>query len=265
MPAPFNALKAALSAGKITRGLWLSLGQVALAEIAGTAGFDWCMIDAEHGPSGVPEILTQLRALENGNTAGAVRLPMDQPWLIKKALDIGVQTLLIPMVNTADQARAIVAATRYPPAGIRGTGGSVIRAADYGKSPDYARTANDQICVLVQIETGQAMDNIESIAAVDGIDGLFIGPADLAADLAADRGLLGHSDARLEADILAALTRIRAAGVAAGIIGYDRDQLASYVKAGANFVGVGADGPMISRLFATAAADFTALTPKSTT
>ena len=259
MSAPLNKLKARLASGDVTTGLWLSIGQMGLAEIASNAGFDWCMIDAEHGPSGIPEILDQLRVIENGAADAVVRLPMDEAWLIKKALDIGVQNLLIPMVNTADQARAIVAATRYPPHGIRGTGGAVIRASGFGQTMDYATTANDQICVWVQIETQEAMDNIESIAAVEGVDGLFIGPA----DLAADRGLLGTSNVALEADILAALGQIRAVGVSAGIIGYEETQLGRYIQAGANFVGAGADGPMIANLFASTANSMAALSKKS--
>jgi len=160
MPAPKNPLKDWLQTGRTNYGCWLGMRASIPAEIAATAGFDWLLIDAEHGPNDIGSILTQMQTLAASDSHPIVRLPAHDMWMLKQALDAGVQSFLMPMVNTPDA-----------------------RASQFNAIPDYLHSANDQICVVAQIETQDALDNIEAIAAVDGIDGLFIGPSDLSADM----------------------------------------------------------------------------------
>jgi 4-hydroxy-2-oxoheptanedioate aldolase len=238
MPAPTNTFKASLTSGKAQIGLWLGLGTANTAELAATAGFDWLLVDGEHGPSDVPLILAQLQAIAASGSHPVVRPPIGETWLIKQLLDIGAQTLLVPMVETAAQAEQLVRATRYPPHGVRGVGAALARASAYNGIPDYLTTANDQICLLVQVESVAAMAQIEAIAAVDGVDGIFIGPSDLAADM----GHLGKPGApEVQAAVDHGIARIIAAGKPAGILTADMTLAHHYIALGASFVAVGTD------------------------
>ena len=152
------------------------------------SGFDWLLLDTEHSPNDTPDILRHLQAVQGGSASPVVRAAWNDTVLIKRLLDVGAQTLLVPYVQNADEAARAVAATRYPPAGIRGVTGSG-RASRYGRVKDYLQKANDEIGVIVQVETREALDQIESIAAIDGVDGVFVGPSDLSASL----GLIGQS------------------------------------------------------------------------
>nr|WP_087573541.1 HpcH/HpaI aldolase/citrate lyase family protein [Sphingomonas sp. CDS-1] len=238
MPAPFNSFKAAITAGQRQIGLWLALANSYSAEIAANAGFDWLVVDAEHAPNDVPILLMQLQALAPYPAAAVVRLPADETWMIKQVLDIGAQTILVPMVESAVQAQQIVAATRYAPAGVRGIGAALARASNFNAIPDYIATANAQICVLVQVETRVGLAAIEDLCAVDGVDGIFVGPSDLAADM----GYPGNSaHPEVQEQVFAAIARIVAGGKACGILTSSFDQAKDYLAAGCSFVAVGTD------------------------
>jgi len=208
------------------------------AEMASTAGFDWLLIDGEHAPNGLRSTMAQLAVIEPSPSLPVVRLRDDDPARIKQALDVGAQSLLIPMVETAEQARRAVAATRYPPEGIRGVGSSLARASRFSAIPDYLATANDQIPLILQIESRAGLAALDDILALPGIDCVFIGPADLAADMG-HLGNAAHPEVR--AAVLDALTRIAASGKAAGMLSTEDAFIADCVKAGARFVGVGID------------------------
>lgn len=235
--APHNILKQRLKMGEKTRGVWLDFHADAVAEMAGHSGADWCLIDGEHAPFDPATILQQVRVLAGTPAATIVRLPDDQIWMIKQVLDMGVQNLMVPMVETAEQAQAIVSACRYPPQGVRGVGFGVARAGGYGRLPDYARNADAELMIIVQAEAGRAIDNIEAIAAVEGIDGIFIGPADLAADL-------GRSAEETVPVIEDALGRIAAAGAAPGVL-TNVTQAGRYEACGSRFTGVANDTRMM--------------------
>jgi 4-hydroxy-2-oxoheptanedioate aldolase len=238
MPAPKNAFKAAIEASDPQIGLWLNTGEALPAEIAASAGFDWLVIDSEHGPNDLRSIIAQLRALAPFSVEPVVRPPLGETWFIKQLLDAGARTLLVPMVDSPEQARALVQAVRYPPRGTRGLGAAVARASGFNAIADYAQTADDEICLLVQAETRTAIDNLEAIAAVDGVDGVFIGPADLSADL----GYLGRIEApQVQEVIEQAIGRIIAAGKPAGILTFSETLNRRYLDLGATFVAVGAD------------------------
>lgn len=238
MPAPLNTLKAALAEGRVMRGIWLNLPGVVPAEMAGQAGFDWVLIDGEHGVWDPTGVRAQLVALAATNTPAVVRVPVAEDWIIKQALDLGAQTLLLPMIDSAVEARAAVRACRYPPDGVRGMGAALARAGAYGGIGDYTAGANDQICVLVQAESRAAMDDLAAITAVDGVDGVFIGPADLGADMGF-RDDLGN--AALWDVIRDGVKIIRAGGKTAGIITLDADAAPGMIDMGVNFLGMGAD------------------------
>lgn len=238
MPAPKNLFKAALREGRPQIGLWLNTGEPLLAELAGTAGFDWLVIDGEHGPNDLRSIIAQLQALTASPAEAVVRPPMGEPWMIKQLLDAGARTLLVPMVDSAEQARALVSAVRYPPHGIRGVGAAVARASAFNTITDYAETAADEICLLVQAETRAAIADLENIAAVDGIDGVFIGPADLSADM----GYIGRIEAPEVQEVIEnAIGTISNAGKAAGILTFNEALNLRYIDLGARFVAVGSD------------------------
>ncbi|WP_224814818.1 HpcH/HpaI aldolase/citrate lyase family protein [Hasllibacter sp. MH4015] len=244
MAAPHNTLKAALAEGRVQRGLWLNLPGPVPAEIAGAAGFDWCLIDGEHGPWDPTGIRDQLIALAATGTQAVVRVPVAEDWIIKQALDLGAQTLLIPMINSAEEARAVVRACRYPPQGVRGMGAMVARAGGYGATERYAATANDQICILVQAESRAAMDDLAEITAVDGVDGVFIGPADLGADM-------GYRDDLANPDLWTAvgagIETIRAGGKAPGIIVSGAEAEAKMLELGVTFLGCGSDASLLHK------------------
>lgn len=243
MPAPRNRLKSDLAAGRLCKGIWLNLGSPLVAELAGNSGFDWCLIDGEHGPWDPTAIRAQLMALAATPAQAVVRVPVAEDWVIKQALDLGVQTLLVPMVDSAEEAAAVVRACRYPPQGVRGQGALVARATGFNAIADYTTNANDEICILVQAESRAALVDLDRIAAVDGVDGVFIGPADLAADMG-HRDDPGHPD--VQAAIAAAIPRIRAAGKAAGIILGTAEARAAAVAQGVNFLGMGSEATLLA-------------------
>jgi 4-hydroxy-2-oxoheptanedioate aldolase len=238
MPVAENRLKAALAKDELLLGCWLSMATPASAEIAGGAGFDWVLIDGEHGPNDVSTIRAQLMALNGSRASVLVRVPWGEAWILKRMLDLGAQSLLVPMIDTAEQARAMVRAVRYPPEGIRGVGAGFARASGYGAVADYQRTANDQICLIVQAESRKAIENIDDIAATEGVDAVFFGPSDLSADM----GHLGNPGAP---EVVAALehgiARVRAAGKAAGIIAFGPGEAKRWAEAGARVIAVASD------------------------
>jgi 4-hydroxy-2-oxoheptanedioate aldolase len=235
---PPNGFKAALRDRRPVIGLWVAMADAYAAELAGHAGFDWLVIDGEHGPNDLRSIMAQLQALQGSPSEAVVRLPVGETWMIKQALDIGARSLLIPMVDSAEQAEALVRAIRYPPNGIRGMGAMIARASRFGTVSDYAERAADDICLVVQAETRAAMADIERIAAIDGIDGVFIGPADLAADM----GFPGNFGVpEVQEAIEKGIAAILKAGKPAGILTFDEALNRRYLELGATFVAVGAD------------------------
>ena len=252
MDLPVNALKRALREGRAQIGLWSSLSTHIGAEIVAGSGFDWVVLDTEHAPNDLPEVHRLLQAMQGSGTAAVVRPAWNDAVLFKRLLDIGVQSLVVPFVQNADEAKRAVAATRYPPHGSRGVA-TTTRASRYGRVKDYLRRAHEEICVIVQIETRAALDQLEAIAAVDGIDGLFIGPSDLAADL----GHLGdnaHPDVRAAIDD--AIRRIVGTGKAAGILAPIEADARHWLELGCLFVGVGSDAGILARQSEALAARF---------
>jgi len=238
MQTPVNTLKQSLQAGRMQRGIWLTSGAPVLAELAGNAGFDWCLIDGEHGPNTLSEIQPQLQALAISGTQAVVRVANAESWMIKQVLDLGCQTVLVPMVSDAKTAAAMARAMRYPPDGNRGMGAGLARATGFGAVADYPHTANDQVCLLVQAETAAAVANIDAIAATEGVDGVFVGPADLSADM----GYPGQPDhPEVEKAIDHLIARTVAVGKIAGIITFDENRIAAYAAKDVTFLGVGGD------------------------
>ena len=253
MDIPRNTFKAALRQGQVQIGLWVGLADPYAAEAVAGAGYDWLLIDGEHAPNDVRSTLAQLQALAAYPVAPVVRPPVGDTHLIKQYLDLGVQTLLVPMVDTPEQARQLVQATRYPPQGIRGVGSALARASRWNAVPDYLTRANDEICLLVQVESRLGLENLDEIAAVEGVDGVFIGPADLSASLG-HLGHPGHPD--VAQAIEDALRRIVGAGKAAGILSADERLARHYLALGATFVAVGVDTTLLARAARTLAASF---------
>lgn len=244
MPAPENTFKTALARGDRLIGCWAGFAGAYATEVMASAGFDWLVIDGEHAPNDLRSTMQQLQVIQAYDTHPVVRLPMGEDWLIKQVLDAGAQTLLIPMVESAEQARNLAKAMRYPPDGIRGSGAALARASGFSAIADYTLTANDQMCLLVQVETMAGIDALDDILAVDGVDGVFIGPSDLAADM----GYLGKkSDGPVQDVIRDALAKIAASDSAAGILSVDHDQAHTYVEWGAQFIAVGIDVVMLAQ------------------
>jgi 4-hydroxy-2-oxoheptanedioate aldolase len=250
---PPNRFKAALRAGEPQIGLWSALCSNIVAEIIAGAGFDWIVIDTEHGPNEIPGVLAQLQAMAKGTAEPVVRCAWNDAVMIKRILEVGGRSLLVPFVQNAGDARQAVAAARYPPRGVRGFSAAP-RANLYGRVADYHLHAHEDTCVLVQVETRAALGEIEAIASVDGVDGIFIGPGDLAADLGhlADPG---HAD--VQAAIADSCSRIRAAGKPAGILASKPDDPARYLEMGFTFVAVGSDVGVLARGAETLAARWT--------
>ncbi len=247
MKTPINPFKQALLQKRPQIGLWLGTGEPYIAEILAGTGFDWLLIDGEHAPNDVRSILGQLQGIASSVGAfpvtpavsnAVVRIPHGDTALIKQCLDIGAQNMLIPMVNTAEQAAELAQAMRYPPLGIRGLGTTMARAARWQRYPNYLHEANDQVCLLVQVESVEGMNNIDAIAATPGVDGVFIGPADLAASMG-HPGNATHPD--VQAQVEHGMRRIQAAGKAAGILSVTEEQARKWLDAGALFVAVGVD------------------------
>lgn len=239
---PPNRFKTALAAGQHQIGLWSSLCSNIATEIIAGSGFDWIVLDTEHAPNEVPGLLTQLQAMAASETEPVVRVAWNDAVIIKRVLDIGARSLLIPFVQNAQEAHAAVAATRYPPRGIRGVSVGP-RANRYGRVPGYHHVAHESVCVIVQIETGAACEQIEAIAAVEGVDGIFIGPSDLAADLG---HLANPKHPDVQAAIASACARIRAAGKGAGMLTGDPEEALRYLTNGFTFVAMGSDAGVLA-------------------
>ncbi len=244
MDLPVNHFKQAIYDGRQQLGLWSSLASNITTEVLAGAGFDWLLLDAEHAPNDVRAVIGQLQAvMEYPYTQPIVRIPFNDKIEIKRYLDIGVQSFLVPMVETAEEAAAAVAATRFPPDGIRGFAG-VSRSSRFGRIPGYHKKAHEQICILVQVESMRGIENIEKIAKVPGIDGVFIGPGDLSADM----GHLGDQGQKDVVDlILASMKRIIAAGNRPGILTGDETLARRYMAAGCVFTAVGLDTAVLAR------------------
>ncbi|AOW15828.1 hypothetical protein LPB72_05040 [Hydrogenophaga crassostreae] len=258
-PNTQNNFKRSLAVEGAQIGLWLGLADPYTAELCATAGFDWLLIDGEHGPNDLRSMLSALQAIAPYPSHPVVRIPNGDAALIKQVLEIGATTLLVPMVENADEAQALVSAMRYPPAGVRGVGSGLARSSRWGAQVDYLHHANDQVCLLVQVETANALAQIDAIAAVEGVDGVFIGPADLSASMG-HLGNPGHPDVR--AAIEHAITRILAAGKAPGILATDEKLAHHYIGLGARFVAVGVDATLLAQTTRALARRFkTAATP----
>jgi 4-hydroxy-2-oxoheptanedioate aldolase len=239
---PRNAFKRSLGEAKAQIGLWSSLSSNYTVEVIAGAGFDWILLDTEHSPNDLENLLTQLQAAASYPTHPVVRVAWNDMVTIKRVLDIGAQSLLVPYVCTAEEARSAVAYMRYPPAGLRGVAGTT-RATRFGRIKDYAKRAHEELCLLVQVETRQALDDLEAIAAVEGVDGVFIGPADLHASLGYT-GETAHPE--VKPLIEAAIRRIRKAGKAPGILTNEADAR-HWLECGALFVAIGSDVAILAR------------------
>jgi 4-hydroxy-2-oxoheptanedioate aldolase len=243
MNLPQNNFKRALQAGKPQIGLWSSLSSNYTVEVIAGAGFDWILLDSEHSPADIENLLTQLQAAAPYATHPVVRIPWNDMVTVKRVLDIGAQSLLIPYVSSKEEARDAVSFTRYPPAGVRGVAGTT-RATRFGRIPEYAKRAHEEICVLVQVETQSALDSIEAICGIDGVDGVFIGPADLHASL----GYPGEvANPKVKPLIDDAIRRIRKCGKAPGILTPAEADARHWLECGALFTAVGSDVGILAR------------------
>lgn len=260
MQIPQNRFRNALRAGQPQIGLWVGLADAGVAEALSGCGFDWLLIDAEHAPNDVRTVQDQLRGIAPYPVQPVVRPVHGDVALVKQYLDIGAQTLLVPMIDTPEQARLMARAMRYPPEGIRGVGASLARASRWNQVEDYLNRANDEMCLLVQAETPLAMSHVAAIAATEGVDGVFFGPADLCASMGY-RGQPGHPEVRRA--ILAGIAAVRAAGKAAGILAVDRQLAQEYLDAGALFVAVGVDTSLLVRAATELARSFKAKAPSA--
>lgn len=242
MQIPHNGFRDALRAGRAQIGLWVGLANANAAEAVAGTGFDWLLLDAEHAPNDPRSVLEQLRAVAPYPVHPIVRPVQGNVALVKQYLDIGAQTLLVPMIDTPEHAALMVRAMRYAPAGIRGMGAALARASRWNQVDDYLHQADDQMCLLVQAETVEAMRNLAAIAAVEGVDGVFFGPADLSASMGY-RGQPGHPE--VQRAILDGIATVRAAGKAPGILATDPALAQQYLAAGALFVAVGLDSSLL--------------------
>jgi 4-hydroxy-2-oxoheptanedioate aldolase len=225
-------------------GKWVCSGNPLVAEICAGSGLDWLLIDAEHSPNGLESILAQLQAVHGYPVQTLVRPPVNDTVIFKQYLDLGVQNLLVPMVNSGAEAEAAVAATRYPPHGVRGVGSALARAARWNRIPDYLTRASETVSVTVQIESESAVAAVEDILAVDGVDAIFLGPSDLAASM----GLLGQQEhPKVRAAVERCIAAAKTAGKPAGVNAFSPDTARSYLAAGAAFILVGADVAILAR------------------
>ncbi|MGI5158700.1 HpcH/HpaI aldolase family protein [Microbispora sp. CA-102843] len=239
-------------------GMWVCSGSPLVAEICAGSGLDWLLIDAEHSPNGLESLLAQLQAVHGYPVTPLVRPPAGDPVVIKQYLDLGVQNLLIPMVDTAEQAAATVSAVEYPPRGIRGVGSALARGSRWNRVPDYLRTARETISLYLQIESAEAVGNVEAIASTPGVDGIFVGPSDLAASM----GVLGEQDhPEVVAAVEHCLRAAAAAGVKVGLNAFAPALARRYLTAGADFILVGADVQLLARGSERLAAEFIEETP----
>lgn len=233
MPAPHNPFKAAIERGEVQVGCWIGLADPCIAEISAGAGFDWLLIDGEHAPNDLRSITAQLQVLARRDSHAVVRPPIGENWIIKQLLDVGVQSLLVPMVESGEQARDLVDAVTYPPHGVRGAGSAQARASDFAAISDYLTTAREQICLLAQVENQKGMAALDDILAVEVLDEVFIGPSDLAADM----GFIGNpGQAEVKKAVLKAIKRIVTSGKAAGILTMDNSLQQECKVLGATFI-----------------------------
>ena len=238
-----NPFKHALTQDRRLTGLWMTTGSPTVVEIAAGSGFDWLLIDMEHSANDIVDVVAQLRAAVGGTAEPVVRIPWNEPIAVKRLLDQGARSLMFPYVQSAAEAHRAVAATRYPPRGIRGFAG-VSRATDYGRRRDYASRSADEICVIVQVETAEAIAVAAEIATVDGVDGVFVGPNDLAANL----GHVGNVNAPpVQAAIRQALDAISGAGKAAGILNFNEAGSKAHFNDGFRFIAVSGDSFILAR------------------
>ncbi len=225
-------------------GMWVSTADTLSAEICAGSGLDWLLIDMEHGPNTLSTVLTQLQVIDTYGVPTIVRVPFADPVIIKQVLDLGAQNLLVPMVGSAEEARAAVAATRYPPKGIRGVGSALARSGRWGRVARYVEEASDHISLIVQVESAEAVEAAGEIAATDGVDGVLVGPADLAASM----GLPGQ---QTHPDVVGAVHRVfevvHAAGKKVAVNAFDPTAADAYMRAGADFICVGADVTVLAR------------------
>ncbi|WP_027350293.1 HpcH/HpaI aldolase family protein [Halotalea alkalilenta] len=254
MRLPINAFKTALAQGEPMLGCWAGMAQAYPCEIMATAGFEWLLLDGEHAPNTVPSMLAQLQALAAyPDCAPVVRTVNHDPALIKQLLDIGAQTLMVPMVDTFEQAQALVRAMRYPPRGIRGVGGGLARATRWDGVEDYFAQAERELCLIVQIESATGVDNVEAIAAADGVDAVFVGPADLSVSL-------GHplepNHPQVQRKIRQAIQAIHAAGKPSGILAPREEDAKRYLEWGCTFVAIGIDISLLRQAALAALAPF---------
>ena len=248
-----NLFKAALAERRRSFGLWCMLPDLTATEALAGAGFDWLLLDTEHSPGDPLTVMPQLQVIAAyPQTSAAVRPAANDVVLIKRFLDLGVQTLIIPYVQTAAEAEVAVRATRYPPEGVRGVS-TLTRANRFGRIPDYLAQAETEICVILQIETKKGLDNLEAIAAVPGVDGLFIGPSDLGASLGYG-GNQQHPD--LRATVIKTIDRIHAAGKPAGLLTGDAELRRMALEAGVDFLALGVDAAILTRGAETLLASF---------
>jgi 4-hydroxy-2-oxoheptanedioate aldolase len=244
MKTPLNTFKSAIARPGAQLGLWLGLADPYAAELCASAGFDWLLVDGEHGPNDLRSMLAALQAIAPYPSHPVVRVPHGDTALIKQVLEIGATTLLVPMVESAEQARELVRATRYPPQGVRGVGSGLARSSRWSAWPDYLQEANEQVCLLVQVETVSALAQLDAIAAVEGVHGVFIGPSDLSASMG-HLGQPGHPE--VLAAIEEAIARILVAGKAPGLLAVDEGLARRSIALGARFVAVGVEATMLAR------------------
>ncbi|MGH1465942.1 MAG: aldolase/citrate lyase family protein [Cognatishimia sp.] len=244
MPAPKNLFKHALKAGKLQLGCWLGLADPYIAEISAGAGFDWVLVDGEHAPNDLRSITAQLQVIAAKDSHAMVRPPMGEPWHIKQLLDAGAQNLLIPMVESGAEAQSLVDAVTYPPHGMRGVGSALARASDFAAISDYLTTARDEICLIVQIESRAGLAALDDILAVEGVDGVFLGPSDLAADL----GYIGQASApEVKQAVLDAMNKIVSSGKAGGILTMDAELQRDCRDIGATFIATEIDVTLFAK------------------
>ncbi len=244
MDLPVNQFKQKLASGKTQYGFWLGLPDNTAAEICATAGFDWLLIDGEHAPYDIRSTLSHLQVLAAYDVAPVVRPAEGNVALIKRLLDIGAQSLLIPMVDNAEDVQQLVRAVRYPPEGIRGVGTSLARASRWNAVPGYLQKARDEIFLTIQVETKAALENLENISRIEGLDAVFIGPSDLSAAMG-HIGNPGHPE--VVEKISSAIRTIKAAGKYSGLMSLDPSMVEKYAGIGASFIAVGVDTMVLSQ------------------
>lgn len=251
LPPTFHEVIAERKAVQV--GLWVCSGSATAAEIVASSGCDWVLVDGEHSPIGLESTLDILRAVGPYPVTPVVRVPVNDPVLIKQFLDLGAQNIMVPMVHTVADAEAAVAAMRYPPQGVRGVGSALARSARWNRVPNYLDTASQHVSLIVQVESAEAAANATDILAVDGVDAVFIGPSDLAASM----GMLGqqtHED--VVAHVLNTIRAANAVGTPVGVNAFDNEQARYYIDAGADFVAVGADVQLLASSSAALAEKF---------